>query len=361
MRKALDLRRLLSELAAADCRFVVIGSSALAMHGWKVVPEDLDLMVEPNVVDLLARSIGDSPEPGIWAVDGEARRLECQTSSGPVDLYTEVSGGLLFEVVERSAITLHLGNTDKLVKVGSLEHIRTMRAAAGRASLAAEVARPGDQEGAPDVIAIDGPAGAGKSTVSRAVARELGFTYLNTGAMYRCVALALMEGRADTDDPKEVWRIAKGADITFEGERVLLAGQDVSEAIRRDDVTEVTSHIAAYPEVREAMVRRQRLLFAKGMYVAEGRDTGTVVTPDAPLKVYLTADVDERAKRRALETKEPVSQVRRALEERDRLDSERELSALRAAEDAVMVDTTGRSVEDVVDEIASLARQRGLG
>lgn len=355
----LDLRGLLTDLARADCRFVVIGSSALVMQGWKVFPGDLDLMAQPGEVDGIAQAI--SVEAGPARVDdGEACRLEFLTAKGPVDVYLTVSGGLSYDVVSRDSIAVLLGDDRLKVAVGSLEHIRDMRAAVGRDSLPEEAVAPAAKTGAPLVVAIDGPAGAGKSTVSREVARQLGFTYLNTGAMYRCITLAVLRSGADPDDREAIAEIAENADIEFHDERVFLKGGDVSEAIRSDDVTTMTPHIAAYPEVRAAMVVRQRDIFAAGGYVAEGRDTGTVVAPQAPLKVYLTASPKERAHRRSRETGEEVAAVRAALEERDRLDEERKISALRVAGDAVVLDTTGRSIEDVVDEIGVLAHERGI-
>lgn len=330
------------------------------MQKWKVSPGDLDLMAVPGEAERIETAIGLSAGAAKLVTEGEARRLECSTSRGEVDIYLEVSGGLTYEEVRREAITVLLGNNGLSVAVGTLEHVRDMRTAAGRISVPSEAVLPAIQPESPRVVAIDGPAGAGKSTVARAVANELGFTYLDTGAMYRCVALAVLTEQADTDDREAIGRIATGAEIELRDGRVILDGQDVSRSIRANDVTEVTSHISAYPEVRDAMVTRQRLLFHDGEYIVEGRDTGTVVVPEAPLKIFLTASPQERAERRAGEAGEAVADVRAALEERDRLDSERRISALRKAEDAVLVDTTGRSVQDVVDEIATLARERGI-
>lgn len=210
------------------------------------------------------------------------------------------------------------------------------------------------------VIAIDGPAGAGKSTVARALAAELGFTYLDSGAMYRCVALAALRGGADPDDGEAITAIASGIAIAFEGERVLLDGEDVSAAIREPRASEASSRVSVHPGVREALVARQRELIAAGRYVAEGRDIGTVVSPDSPLKVFLTAAPEERARRRAAQTGEDVASVLAAQRERDRRDESREHSALGAAADAVELDTTGLSQGRVVEQIAALARERGL-
>jgi cytidylate kinase len=210
------------------------------------------------------------------------------------------------------------------------------------------------------VIAIDGPAGAGKSTVARAVAAALGFTYLDSGAMYRCVALAGIEGDANLDDPEAMGALARSLGIELDGERVELNGRDVSAAIREPWVTEASSRVSVHPPVREAMVEGQRKLIAAGRYVAEGRDIGTVVSPEAPLKVFLTASAEERARRRAAQTGEDESAVLTAQRERDARDERREHSALRAADDAVEIDTTGIVFDEVAAKIVELARERGL-
>jgi cytidylate kinase len=193
------------------------------------------------------------------------------------------------------------------------------------------------------VIAIDGPAGAGKSTVARAVARALGFTYLDSGAMYRSVALA-GDGAPET------------LDIAFNGDRVLLDGRDVTAEIRTAEVSDRASQVAADPRVREAMVAKQRELMATGDWVAEGRDIGTVVAPGAELKVFLTASAEERARRRAADLGADVQTVLAEQAIRDERDQNRAHSPLVAADDAVEVDTTGMTIDEVVDRIASLAR-----
>jgi cytidylate kinase len=210
------------------------------------------------------------------------------------------------------------------------------------------------------VIAIDGPAGAGKSTVARAVAAELGFTYLDSGAMYRCVALAAREAGVDAGDAAALGPLTAGLEIGFEGRRVLLGGRDVSDEIRTPAVSADASRVSVHPAVRAAMVARQRELIAAGRYVAEGRDIGTVVSPDSPLKVFLTASDEERARRRAAETGEDVETVLAAQKARDARDTEREHGALRAAADAVELDTTSLSLEEVVAQVVALARSRGL-
>ena len=210
------------------------------------------------------------------------------------------------------------------------------------------------------VIAIDGPAGAGKSTVARGVARALGFTYLDSGAMYRCVALAALRADLDAADGDRLAELARGMEISFPTGRVEMDGGNVTEEIRAGEVGEAASRIATQPEVRAAMVERQRALISAGRYVAEGRDIGTVVSPDAPLKVFLTASPEERARRRSSETGEPEGGVLAAQRERDRRDRERDHGALRRADDAVEVDTTGLSVDEVVERVVALARERGL-
>jgi cytidylate kinase len=210
------------------------------------------------------------------------------------------------------------------------------------------------------VIAIDGPAGAGKSTVARALATKLDFTYLDSGAMYRCVALAALRRGADPDDAEAMADIAGSVTISLDGDGVGLDGEDVGAAIREPAVSEASSRVSVHPGVREAMVARQRELIATGRYVAEGRDIGTVVSPDSPLKVFLTASAEERARRRAEQTGEDPTAVLAAQLERDRRDETREHSALRAAADAVEIDTTGITQDEVVARIASLAHDRAL-
>lgn len=210
------------------------------------------------------------------------------------------------------------------------------------------------------VIAIDGPAGAGKSTVARGVAAALGFTYLDSGAMYRCVALAALRAGIDLDDPRALGELAERLEVDLRGRSVLLDGEQVAALIRAPDVTAAASQVSVHPRVRAAMVERQRRLIEGADYVAEGRDIGTVVSPDSPLKVFLGASNEERARRRAAETGEPAEQVLGAQAKRDARDREREHGALRAADDAVELDTTGFSIDEVVERVVVLARERGL-
>lgn len=199
------------------------------------------------------------------------------------------------------------------------------------------------------VVAIDGPAGAGKSTVARAVAAELGFTYLDTGAMYRCAGLAAARRGVGAA------RAAREARIEI-GERVLLDGEDVTEAIRSPQAGEAASRVAADPAVRRALVARQREIVAHGDWVAEGRDIAAAVAPDAALKVFLTADPAERARRRARQIGADPDIVAAEQAIRDARDSTLGRSALDPAPGAVTVDTTGLSLDEVVERVAALAR-----
>jgi cytidylate kinase len=198
------------------------------------------------------------------------------------------------------------------------------------------------------VVAIDGPAGAGKSTVARAVARRLHFTYLDSGAMYRAVALAALRRGG------EPATVAREAHVEL-GDRVLLDGEDVTAAIRDPDVSEAASRVAADPEVREAVVAQQRLMLADGDWVAEGRDIGTVVAPEAEVKVFLTADPAERARRRAAELGTDPATVLAEQTIRDQRDEQRAHSPLKPAPGATILDSTGLSLDEVVERIAVLA------
>jgi cytidylate kinase len=201
------------------------------------------------------------------------------------------------------------------------------------------------------VVAIDGPAGAGKSSVARGLARRLGFTYLDSGAMYRAVGLmTLRHGGAASEQ-------AESLELEL-GDRVIANGEDVTEAIRTPEVSEAASRVATNPRVREALVQKQRELLANGDWVAEGRDIGTVVAPDAALKVFLTASPEERARRRAEELGTDVDTVLRDQALRDAQDETREHSPLQIAPGAVEVDTTGLTKDQVVERVAALVRER---
>jgi cytidylate kinase len=216
------------------------------------------------------------------------------------------------------------------------------------------------------VVAIDGPSGSGKSTVARGVAEALGSSVLDTGAMYRCVTLAVLNRGLDPEDAGACADVARAAEIELPGgilgDRILLDGRDVTIEIREPTVTATVSVVSAHPEVRTVLVARQReWADAHGGGVVEGRDIGTVVFPDAAVKVFLTASDDERARRRQRDEadaarKIDVERVREALERRDRLDSTRSASPLQAAPDAFVVDTTERAILDVVAEIVDRYR-----
>lgn len=213
------------------------------------------------------------------------------------------------------------------------------------------------------IITIDGPAGAGKSTVARALARRLGFRYLDTGAMYRAVALAGLRRGIDWNDPHALADLARQLRLEWDGQRLLLDGQDVTEAVRTTEVTQVTRYAADNPQVRAHLVALQRALADDHDVVTEGRDQGTAVFPDAACKIFLTASVEERARRRALDMAARGEQVelecvRQAIEQRDREDATRPVGPLVRAPDAIEVWTDGLSVEEVVEHLAALVEAR---
>jgi cytidylate kinase len=200
------------------------------------------------------------------------------------------------------------------------------------------------------VVAIDGPAGAGKSTVARAVADALGFTYLDSGAMYRAVGLGVLEQGGTASERAEELELELG-------DRVVANGRDVTDAIRSPEVSDAASKVATNPKVRAALVEKQRELLSEGDWVAEGRDIGTVVAPDAEVKVFLTASPEERARRRAEELGTDVETVQRDQALRDAQDEEREHSPLVRADDAVELDTSGLSIDEVVARIVGLVNR----
>ncbi len=215
------------------------------------------------------------------------------------------------------------------------------------------------------IIAIDGPAGAGKSTIAKKVAAQLGYAYIDTGAMYRTVTLRFLAKQLPFSE-ETVTELAKQVKITFrfaDGlNRVFESGEEVTEAIRSLEVTQHVSQVAAVGGVRAAMVEAQREIGAQGGVVLDGRDIGTVVFPQAELKVFLTASVEERANRRYLEMKEKgqdvdLEDLKQRIAQRDHLDETREISPLRCAEDAVYLDSTQLSIDQVTDQIIALARK----
>jgi cytidylate kinase len=219
----------------------------------------------------------------------------------------------------------------------------------------------------PFIIAIDGPSGAGKSTLGRMLARELGLLYIDTGAMYRAVALAVTRAGVSTADPEAVAEAARRAEIQLAGDpdslQVRLDGSDVSEEIRGEQIGHTASVVSAIPEVRRELVRRQRELGASGGVVLDGRDIGTVVFPDADVKFFLTAVPEERARRRhdeeRLKERDQTFEATLAdINARDRRDASREDSPLRIADDAVVIDTTELPVEEVYRHMLAVIRER---
>jgi len=217
------------------------------------------------------------------------------------------------------------------------------------------------------VIAIDGPSGSGKSTLGQMLARELGLLYIDTGSMYRAVALAVIESTVNASDDVAVGSLAEKIDIDLGGDpdslRVSLNGRDVSDRIRDEDVTQVSSIISTIPAVRRAMVKRQRELGQRGA-VMNGRDIGTVVFPDADVKFYLDAAIAERAERRLAEEREhnpdaTYEQTLADITERDARDTTRADSPLVAASDAIVIDSTGKPIEEVFADMMNVVRQRG--
>ncbi len=217
------------------------------------------------------------------------------------------------------------------------------------------------------VIAIDGPAGSGKSSTARLVAEALRYRYLDTGAMYRAVALKMLEQGVDLQDSKAIEEALRDSQIDqteIDGQvRIFLNEKDVTEAIRIPEISLWVGPVSENPTVREFLVARQREMGKKGGVVVEGRDIGTVVFPDAPIKIYLTADLDERARRRVKDLNgqgidQPEEDVRQALAQRDERDSTREHSPLSCAVDAIVLDTTELALKEQVEKIVALARER---
>jgi cytidylate kinase len=213
------------------------------------------------------------------------------------------------------------------------------------------------------IIAIDGPSGAGKGTVARAVARELGHRHIDSGAMYRAVGWQALRERVPFDDEAAIARLAERSHIELTDSSVVIDGRDITRDIRTPEIDRAATAVARLPRVRAVLVERQRQLGANGGIVMEGRDIGTVVFPTADVKIYLDAAADERARRRASDpahTGVPaaVSEVATLLTQRDEQDRTRTASPLYAAPDAHVIDTTGKNVEQVVDEVMRVIRQR---
>jgi len=213
------------------------------------------------------------------------------------------------------------------------------------------------------IIAIDGPSGAGKGTISRTLSQALGYRHIDTGAMYRAVGWKAHQEGIPLDDEPAVAALARRADIVVEGGIVSIDGHDVTRAIRTPEIDKVASAVARLPTVRETLVARQRALGAGGGVVMEGRDIGTVVFPDADVKIYLDASPEERARRRANDVAHTGSQagqaaVAEAIEARDRSDTTRAVSPLTLAPDAIHIDTTGIPIDEVVAQVMALVEAR---
>ncbi|WP_026689462.1 (d)CMP kinase [Alteribacter aurantiacus] len=216
-------------------------------------------------------------------------------------------------------------------------------------------------------IAIDGPAGAGKSTVAREVAKELSYTYIDTGAMYRALTFEALKQSVDVHNEHRVMEVLQGMDITLENEglhsRVYVNGEEVTEAIRTHEVTSNVSYIAKHEQVRKEMVYKQQEMAKAKRTVMDGRDIGTAVLPDAEVKVFLTASVDERARRRHEEHLQKgipsdLDVLKEEIATRDKIDSEREFAPLKKANDAVELDSTSMSINEVIEAILKLVKER---
>ncbi|MGH8926514.1 MAG: (d)CMP kinase [Acidimicrobiia bacterium] len=209
------------------------------------------------------------------------------------------------------------------------------------------------------MVAVDGPGGAGKSSVSRALACRLGWLHLDTGAFYRAATLAVLRAGLNPEDAEGVADLVDSLKLRQEGGSMFLDGEDVRDEIRTNEVTAAVSMVSAHPDVRRVLVRHQRQWVAghPGSVVVEGRDIGSVVFPDADLKIWLVASSAERARRRAAETGKPISAVAADLSRRDEADSSRQASPQKPASDAVWVDTTNLAIDTVVERIASMIEQ----
>ncbi|GFI40374.1 (d)CMP kinase [Thomasclavelia cocleata] len=215
-------------------------------------------------------------------------------------------------------------------------------------------------------IAIDGPSAAGKSSIAKIVAKKLGYVYIDTGAMYRCVGYYCLQNNIDLNNETAVSAILKNIKITMDSNnRVYLNEHDVSDQIRQDEVSMSASLVSSYQDVREFLVKQQRKMSNVGGVILDGRDIGTVVLPDAKLKIYQNASVETRAKRRFLENKKrglsaDLETIKKDIEQRDYQDMNRKISPLKKADDAIVLDTSNLSIDEVVNEVLKLAKQREM-
>ena len=219
-------------------------------------------------------------------------------------------------------------------------------------------------------IAIDGPAGAGKSTIAKRVAKELGFIYVDTGAMYRAIAVYMLQNQIDIQNAEAVGRACRNISVSLsyneKGEQqVILNGENVTAYIRKEEVGNMASATSVYPKVREKLVELQKELAKKSNVIMDGRDIGTCVLPDAQVKIYLTASVQTRAKRRYDELKEKgvpcnIEEIQKDIEDRDYRDMHREMSPLKQAEDAVLLDSSELNIDEVVLAIEKICKEKGI-
>lgn len=212
-------------------------------------------------------------------------------------------------------------------------------------------------------IAIDGPAGAGKSTIAKQIADGLGIMYVDTGAMYRAVTFGIIRNGIDISDKPGILKFMECMNLELSNGRVFLNGEDITEDIRKQQVGSIVSYVSAIPEVRQKLVEIQREMARDNSVVMDGRDIGTNVLKHANIKIFLTASVDERAKRRYTEMKSKgyeadIDKIKTEIKKRDSIDSSREINPLMMADDAILVDTTNKTIEDVVTEILCIVKER---